>query len=557
SSSSQSTKYTLESHRETEHHAFFVLHREVIYAEKHPVRVKITSSDWAHFRKLRQFDHDNVNRFLGLCLDGPILLSIWKCCQRGSLQDVLARESYISDPFVMFALMRDIANGLLAIHQSFLGVHGSLTSDCCLINDRWQVKIGDHGLDCIRLQQPLARKKYLWMAPELIRINDRKGTREGDVYSFAIICSELLNRENAWNGAEKDQEIDDIISKVKRGGEAPYRPDLHPPDDVNLNLLHLVRDCWAEDSSNRPRMETVRTLLKQMVKDGSQNLMDYVFANMEQYTGSLEQEVEERTKELMEEKKKSDILLYRMLPQQVADNLKMGRAVEPESYDMVTVFFSDVVSFTTLASRCTPLQVVNLLNTLYSNFDAIIDNHDAYKVETIGDGYLHAKEIADLAVEFLASLYSFRIPHLPEERINLRIGFHTGPAVAGVVGLTMPRYCLFGDTVNTASRMESNGKPGRIHISATSNHYLTNIIGGYITEPRGEVIIKGKGVMETYWLISRADTSNAYSLNLSDTEQAHLNNIPTVRISESPPGTVGDGEHPIYSEYRATLETVA
>ncbi|EPB69338.1 hypothetical protein ANCCEY_11565 [Ancylostoma ceylanicum] len=85
-------------------------------------------------------------------------------------------------------------------------------------------------------------------------------------------------------------------------------------------------------------------------------------------------------KELTEEKKKSDILLYRMLPKQVAERLKLGQPVEPETFDCVTLFFSDVVSFTTLASRCTPLQVVNLLNDLYTVFDAIIDEHDVYKV---------------------------------------------------------------------------------------------------------------------------------------------------------------------------------
>ncbi|KAI1707071.1 adenylate and guanylate cyclase catalytic domain-containing protein [Ditylenchus destructor] len=286
-----------------------------------------------------------------------------------------------------------------------------------------------------------------------------------------------------------------------------------------------MRDCWNENPEQRPKMELVRTLMKQMVKDGNQNLMDYVFSMLELYASSLEQEVEERTKELVEEKKKSDVLLYRMLPKQVADKLRIGQTVEPESFEMATLFFSDVVSFTTLASRCTPLQVVNLLNQLYTNFDSIIDQHDTYKVETIGDGYLvcsgiprrngdqHAKQIAEMSFEFMRSVANFRIAHLPNERINLRIGIHTGPAVAGVVGLSMPRYCLFGDTVNTASRMESSGKPGQIHISDTANHYLTNIIGGYRTEPRGEIIIKGKGVMETFWLMGHSSSDDAMYQN--------------------------------------------
>ncbi|KAL3107085.1 hypothetical protein niasHT_019481 [Heterodera trifolii] len=519
SSQSGSTRITVGSHkarRETANCAFFEFNREIVLAVKYHVRVRIMSEDLTFIRKLRQLDHDNMNKLYGVCTDGPLLFAIWRNCQRGTLKELIAKEQYVGDNCVMFALMRDIANGLLAIHQSFIGAHGLLSSENCLINDRWQVKISDFGLNMIRESQMLSKKALLWTAPELLRENNRKGTKEGDVFSFAIICVEMVNRETVWNGVERDQDIDEILYRLRRTNTTiPHRPQLHPRAEINQSLLHLIRDCWSEVPSERPRMDIVRTMLKQMVQDGSQNLMDYVFGMLEQYASSLEQEVEERTKELVEEKRKSDILLYRMLPRQVADKLKIGESVEPESFQMATIFFSDVVAFTTLAGKCSPLQVVNLLNGLYTAFDGIIDTHDCYKVETIGDGYLvcsgipkrngdqHAKEIAELSFAFLRTVSSFRVDHLPSERVNLRIGFHSGPAVAGVVGLTMPRYCLFGDSVNTASRMESNGKAGRVHISSSANHFLTSVIGGYVTEPRGEVIIKGKGVMETFWLLGR------------------------------------------------------
>ncbi|CAK5081086.1 unnamed protein product [Meloidogyne enterolobii] len=528
SSQSGSTKLTSMDDKklETENYAHFLYNREVVFAIKYQVRVRIFNEDFVLLRKLRQLDHDNLNKFCGLCTDAPILYGIWKHCQRGSLKDLIAKEQYLSDAFVMFTLMQDIANGLIVLHQSSIGVHGMLSSENCLINDRWQVKISDFGLNMIRESQPMSKRKLLWTAPELLRENNRKGTKEGDVYSFAIICCELVNRETVWNGVEREDDVDEILYRLRRSNVAiPHRPQLHPREEINQNFLHLVRDCWSENPPERPKIDQVRSMLKQMVSDGNKNLMDYVFGMLEQYA-----KVEERTRELVEEKRKSDILLYRMLPKQVAEKLKLGEYVEPEQFMAATIFFSDVVSFTTLASKCTPLQakshlvlVVNLLNGLYTSFDGIIDTHDVYKVETIGDGYLvcsgiprkngndHAKAIAELSFAFLRTVSTFRVDHLPNERVNLRIGIHTGPAVAGVVGLAMPRYCLFGDTVNTASRMESNGRPGRIHISTTTNHYLTNIIGGYVTEPRGEVIIKGKGVMETFWLLGHSGDSHYFS----------------------------------------------
>ncbi|XP_074641313.1 uncharacterized protein LOC141899060 [Tubulanus polymorphus] len=222
----------------------------------------------------------------------------------------------------------------------------------------------------------------------------------------------------------------------------------------------------------------------------------------------------EKSDELDIERKRTIRLLYQMLPKSVAEKLKNREPVIPESYDAVTIFFSDIVGFTDISSESTPLQVVDMLNNLYRTFDIRIDMYDVYKVETIGDAYMvvsgcpdrnedkHAYEISCMALDLLRSMKEIVIPHRPGEILKLRVGIHTGPCVAGVVGFKMPRYCLFGDTVNTASRMESHGQALRIHLSPATFAVLEGD-GAFDMEPRGKIEVKGKGVMLTYWLLGK------------------------------------------------------
>ena len=159
--------------------------------------------------------------------------------------------------------------------------------------------------------------------------------------------------------------------------------------------------------------------------------------------------------------------LYDIFPKHIADALQAGRPVEAEHHDMVTIFFSDIVGFTEISSSLEPRQIADMLGRLYTKFDALSSKFDVFKVETIGDAYMavtnlvkdqssdHTKRIAEFAIAAIAAANETLINPEDEDmgHVNIRVGFHSGPVVADVVGTRNPRFCLFGDCVNTASRM--------------------------------------------------------------------------------------------------------
>ncbi|XP_063420347.1 guanylate cyclase soluble subunit beta-2-like isoform X1 [Mytilus trossulus] len=224
-------------------------------------------------------------------------------------------------------------------------------------------------------------------------------------------------------------------------------------------------------------------------------------------------ELKKTSRLLEEEKQRTDALLYQMLPQKVANDLKNGITIAAEKFEVVTILFSDIVTFTNIASECSPMEVVTMLNNLYAKFDEKTNEHDVYKVETIGDAYMivngcpeikeiHVQAVANFAMDMVEEAAKVKSPATGLS-LQIRVGFHSGPVVAGVVGVKMPRYCLFGDTVNTASRMESHGVPGRIHVSPLAYSLLIN--EDYIFRDRGRIEVKGKGLLNTYFLIGRHD----------------------------------------------------
>jgi PAS domain S-box-containing protein len=229
------------------------------------------------------------------------------------------------------------------------------------------------------------------------------------------------------------------------------------------------------------------------------------------YEGTMQNITERKLAEeaLFAEQEKSDRLLLNILPQAIANQLKQGDGSLAELFDEATILFADIVGFTHMSAQMRPIELVDMLNRIFSTFDQLAERHRLEKIKTVGDEYMvvgglpvpmpdHVAAIAQMALDMQQAIQYFETPD--GKPFAIRIGINTGSVVAGVIGIKKFAYDLWGDTVNVASRMESQGEPGRIQVTTTVYEMLKD---QFKFEYRGGIEVKGRGTMETYWLMGR------------------------------------------------------
>ncbi len=210
--------------------------------------------------------------------------------------------------------------------------------------------------------------------------------------------------------------------------------------------------------------------------------------------------------ELKKANSKSEKLLANVFPLAILEKLKNKEETIADRFDCASVFFADIMGFTPLSEKLSPVELVNLLDKLFSLFDGLVIKHKVEKIKTIGDAYMvaagvptpinnHAEQLANFALDFKLGLAEFNQKN--NQSLRMRIGINSGPIVAGVIGKSRFIYDLWGDCVNTAARMESHGLPGEIHIS---EHTYKLLVDKFEFESRGIIEIKGKGPMSTFFL---------------------------------------------------------
>ena len=321
-------------------------------------------------------------------------------------------------------------------------------------------------------------------------------TKMGQEYRYAVAdvmkpsCVECHNRHP--DNARSDWQVGDVRGVLKV---------VYPIEGVRQEVWNALRTTFG-----------VLVGLSLMAITG----VVLVISRLRQTSNELEKRVIERTaaldqtnQSLVLEQQKSQRLLLNILPSQIAEELKQGQSNIAKSHDQATILFADLVGFTELSAKMPAIELVSLLNQIFSQFDRLAEFYGLEKIKTIGDAYMvvgglpipdknHAVAIAEMALAMRECIAQFQGP--AGKQLELRIGINTGEVVAGVIGQKKFIYDLWGDTVNVASRMESSGLPGEIQLAEPSYNYLKT---RYIIQSRGLVKIKGKGQMQTYWLLGK------------------------------------------------------
>jgi len=450
-------------------------------------------SEMHHLSTLR---HPNITTVMGAVIDKkaePML--VMEYMDYGSLYDVLHNDTMPFEGDLLLPILRDIAQGIRFLHAADPQViHGDLKAANILIDCKFRAKVADFGLSMKR--EAGATGTPFWMAPELLR-GEGENTAASDVYSFGIILYEIYARKDPYNGERLSVVINGV--KDKEIMKRPSVPSATPP-----MVATIMNECLLDDPQARPTFTEMDLRLKRLSA-----------ASVEPGDTTLSVRTQRNFKE-----KRAETLLYDVFPPYIADALRDGRKVDQEHHECVTIFFSDIVGFTTISQMLTPEKVCNLLDRLYLRFDEISRKHDVFKIETIGDAYMaitnlvkdqtnnHVKILAEFSRDTIKAAQETQIDvdDISKGFVEIRVGFHSGSVISDVVGSRLPKFGVFGDTVNTASRMESNSLPGCIHCSESSAKLLKVQAPDMYIESRGKIMIKGKGEMDTYWVEKEKDS---------------------------------------------------
>ncbi len=333
----------------------------------------------------------------------------------------------------------------------------------------------------------------------------------------ALAAFDLLNRQAV------DLILMDVSMPVINGIEACRRiksqPALHDipiimvTASMEVSDLESAFEAGATDYIIKPphQIELLARVRASLRLKDEMDQRKAKEAELRQLTVDLAQtlkSLDEQHQLLRLEQEKSERLLLNILPKPVAERLKQGQQVIADDFPAVTVLFADIVDFTSLAARMPAQDVVALLNAVFSRFDWLAERHGLEKIKTIGDAYMvvgglptvrpdHAQAVAAFALDILRVLQgNEQTSHL----LRVRIGIHTGPVVAGVIGTKKFIYDLWGDTVNTASRMQMVGSPNTIQVSEATYQRLKD---NFKLEERGVIPVKGKGDMRVFYLVGK------------------------------------------------------
>lgn len=453
-----------------------------------------------YIHKAHRLRHGNVLPILGCSVGehGDEVLVVTEFAEKGTLEEVMTNKTIETDEVMRLDFARDVARGMAYLHCVDPPVFTrNVRTHHILVDEDMRARIGVSLAPFKRLS--------VYNPPEVVR--GQPQTAASNVYKYGMLLYELVFAKPTFVFVLRSEE--QMVEAIMDADSFNINEMLPKPPRAAHPLWPLMQQCWSLNPNDRPSFAAV---LKQV----------------EQYADSINIQ---STRLATHDKR----LLDSMLPPSVILALQEGREVQPEHYDSCSIFFSDIVGFTAISHLSSPSEVMQMLDRLYKAFDSLVQHHDLFKVETIGDAYMvasnvqrphpndHAARLVRFARDALQIVKTIPIdntnPNSP--MIQIRCGIHSGKCVASVVGSTNPRYCLFGDTINLASRMESMSQPGRLQISEDCRKLVVQQdpeLARDIVKRPGRIDCKGKGRLKTYWVMTPEEAAaRGYNNNATST----------------------------------------